>query len=725
MGYALSGALLAVLLVIRVIDPGMVQGARLQIFDLYQQLQPRPSASQYVVTVDIDEKSLSEIGQWPWPRNVLADLTNRLTAMGAVVIAFDAMFPERDRMSPPQLAHTIPGLDEKARKALGQQPSNDSLFAQAMKKSRVVLATAAVTQPVPAPAEKVRAKLAIASIGGDPRRFLLKYAGIVHSLPELESAARGLGHVTFGPEPDGVVRRIPLVVNIDGKIIPTLVLEILRVATGRSAITIKSDDAGVSSIIVGKVSIPTSRDGRKWVYFSRPGMQIYVSASDILKRRVSADTVKGKLVLIGTSAAGLKDVRPTPVSTAMPGVEVHAQLLEAILSGANLSRPNYALGAELVILLMTGLLVIVLIPRIGALTTLASFIAVTAALAGGSWYLFETEDALIDVSYSIAGAFSVYTVVTFDKYMREETGRKVIRSAFDHYLSPEMVARLAEDPKQLTLGGEAREMTIMFSDVRGFTAISERTSAEDLTRLVNMIMTRLTDVVLEHNGTIDKYIGDCLMAFWNAPLHDPTHARNASMAALGMMEGMKSLNEELKREVAQGDSGLPENIAVGIGLNTGECLVGNMGSTHRFNYSVLGDTVNLTARLEGQTAYYGCPIILGEETAQQAADLALLEIDLILVKGKAHPSRIFALLGDAVLGKDKTFTDLIEPHNEMLVAYRARDWRSASERLVRCRALSGQFQLEQLYALYAERIRRFIHEDPGADWDGVFVAEKK
>jgi adenylate cyclase len=287
-----------------------------------------------------------------------------------------------------------------------------------------------------------------------------------------------------------------------------------------------------------------------------------------------------------------------------------------------------------------------------------------------------------------------------------------------------MVSRLAEDPDQLTLGGEAREMTIMFSDVRGFTAIAERTSAEDLTRLVNLIMTRLTDAVLEHQGTIDKYIGDCLMAFWNAPLHDPDHARNACLAALSMIERMAGLNEELQREAASGST-LPANIAIGVGLNTGECLVGNMGSTHRFNYSVLGDTVNLSARLEGQTAYYGCTIVLGEEAAQQAPDLAMLELDLIRVKGKEQPSRIFGLLGDAGVRGGKAFSDLAGPHDEMLRAYRGHQWALASEKLEWCRANCGDFPLQRFYSLYAERIREFETEDPGPAWDGVFVAEKK
>lgn len=723
-GYGLSALLLVVLVGIRIADPGLVQSMRMQVFDLYQRIQPRDSKDRFVVTVDIDEKSLAEIGQWPWPRDVLADLVRRLTKMGAVVIAFDILFPEPDRMSPPHLADRIPGLGAAARAALREQPSNEALFAGAMRNSRVVLAQSSQSQAAAEPAQKVRSPFAIARIGGDPKRFLLKYKGIVRSLPELERAAKGLGNISIGAELDGVIRRVPLVVDVAGRIVPALALEMLRVATGQSVIAVKSDAAGVSAVVVGGVSIATDRNGRKWVHYARPSTQSDISAADVLAGRTPKAAIKGKLVLVGTSAAGLKDLRVTPVSAGLPGFEVHAQLLDSILSGSNLVRPNYALGAELVLLVFTVLFVILLAPRIGALATLASACAVAAALVGGSWTLFDGHGTLIDVSYSLAGAFLIYAVITYVKYMREETGRKVIRSAFDHYLSPALVARLASDPDQLSLGGEVREMTIMFSDVRGFTSISERTSAEDLTRLVNLIMTRLTDAVLAREGTIDKYIGDCLMAFWNAPLTDPGHARNACLAALGMIECMGGLNQELQREAAEG-SDLPANIDIGIGLNTGECLVGNMGSTHRFNYSVLGDTVNLAARLEGQTAFYGCPIILGEEVARQAQDLAVLEVDLVLVKGKERPSRIFALLGDDGLRAGAPFTALTGPHHEMLAAYRGRDWRLASEKLERCRANCGDFPLMHFYALYAERIQDFERDDPGADWDGVFVAETK
>ena len=723
-GYVLAGVVLLCLVGVRIWDPAPVEAMRMQIFDFYQQRAPREGGVGPVVIVDIDEESLARYGQWPWPRTLLASLVDRLFRMGAVVVAFDVLFAEPDRMSPPLLAESLPGLGADARAVLRSQPSNETVFASVMRKYRVVLARAAVPQATPNAGTPLIGKAAVAEIGGDPRRFLLNYPDVVRSLPALEKAASGLGDITISPERDGVVRRVPLAVNVGGQVVPSFAVEVLRVATGQSAFAIKSDAAGIASIVVGGVAIVTDRNARKWIHYARPGGNRYVPASAVLAGRIARQRIAGKLVLVGTSATGLKDIRNTPLSAALPGVEVHAQLLENILTKANLIRPNYALGAELVMLVAVGLFVMLLTPRIGARATLALAGVVAAALIGGSWYLFSERGILIDVSYGVAGSLAIYAVITFIKYMHEEAGRKEVRSAFAHYLSPALVDRLAEHPEQLKLGGETRHMTIMFSDIRGFTAISERTSAENLTRLVNMIMTRLTDAVLAHNGTIDKYIGDCVMAFWNAPLHDPDQERNACLASLDMIERIRQLNDELPDEWPDPANPPPE-IAVGVGLNTGECLVGNMGSLHRFNYSVLGDPVNLSARLEGQSAYYGCPVILGEDTAEQVAGLACLELDLIRVKGKSRPARVFALLGDEAVHDSESFGRLTEAHNRMLAAYRARDWPAAADELERCRDNANGFSLEPLYALYETRIRDFAADEPDDEWDGVYVAAEK
>jgi adenylate cyclase len=311
-------------------------------------------------------------------------------------------------------------------------------------------------------------------------------------------------------------------------------------------------------------------------------------------------------------------------------------------------------------------------------------------------------------------------------YLKAERDRRQVRDAFSHYMSPVMVARLAANPSQLRLGGERREMTILFSDMRGFTTISEhlRDDPEQLTFVINSYFTKMTDRILEYAGTIDKYMGDAVMAFWNAPLTDLEHARHACHAALEMLDGLTKLNHRLKEQLDSEDHPF-EPIEIGVGLNTGTCLVGNLGSEHRFSYSVLGDPVNLASRLEAQSKTYGVTIIIGETTQQQATDFATLEIDLIQVKGKHIPSRIYALLGLPRVRETDAFRALEAAHNDMLAAYREQDWRRAEEQLARCRALGEAFGLSTLYALYAARISSFRDVPPPANWDGVYVARSK
>ena len=723
-GHLLPLAALCGLIFLRIWDPLPVTMLRLQAFDLYQRIAPRVATSLPALVVDIDDESLAEIGQWPWPRTVLTQLVGELFRMGAVVVGFDVIFAEPDRMSPPLLADQLPGLDASARAYLKSLPSNDAVFAAMIRRSRVILAQAPVARPIGDLDESKPVKTAIAQIGGDPTPFLLTYQGMVRNIRELEIAASGLGSITLSPEADGVARRVPLVVNAGGHLVPSLTVEMLRVATGQRTIAIKSNKAGVDSVVVAGVSIPTDRFARKWVHFAPPNPARYVSAKDVLQGKVGAERIKGKLVIVGTSATSLGDLKATPVSSALPGVEIHVQLLETILAKSDLVRPNYALGAELVVLALTGLLIIILTPLAGARWTLFVGAAVMSGLSYGSWYLYATEGMLLDVSYAAAGSFSIYALITYTKYVHEESSRKSIRRAFSQYLAPAVIERLSRDPDQLRLGGELREMTVMFGDVQGFTTISERLSAEELTRLMNRVLTRMTEPILKYQGTIDKYIGDCVMAFWNAPLADENHAGHACQAALDMQREITTLNQALAEEAeASGTPPLP--IAIRIGLNSGECNVGNLGSEQHFNYSVLGDAVNLSSRLEGQAKFYGCPIVVGENTAQAASDFAFLELDLIRVKGRQQPSHVFALLGDTTLREDEGFAALAEAHGEMIQAYRGADWARAGERLAWCRTRTDGLPLAKLYDIYAERLAGHPTILDIDQWDGVYEAQQK
>ncbi len=726
----LRHVLLAVLALIgfvglRIWDPAPVAALRLQGFDLYQRIKPRPYTPQPVVIVDIDDESLKEFGQWPWPRTLIGALITQLGRLGAVVIAFDVVFAEPDRLSPATLADQLPGLDETARAALRAEPSNDDVLAQAMRRTRVILAQAPVGNTKLAEGVTVgRArKTAVAEIGGNPRPFLLTFDGLLRNLPPLEQAAVGIGSIAVSPEADGVARRVPILVNVGGDLLPSITVEMLRIAAGRSAIAVRTNEAGVDSLVIGNIAVPTDSFARKWVHFAPPNPARYVSAKDVIAGRVGQERIAGRLVIVGASATSLGDIKATPVSPSMPGVEVHAQLLETILSQSNLVLPNYALGAELVLSALATTIIVAFSAFTGALATLFVGATVATALIAGSWYLYTTESLLIDVAYPAVAGFAVYSLVVYTKYLREESGQRMIRSAFQQYLAPELIERLAEHPEQLRLGGEIRELTIMFSDVRGFTTISENLNAEELTTLVNRVLTCKSNAILRHQGTIDKYIGDSVMAFWNAPLEDASHSRHACLAALDIVRDIVTLNEALAAE-AQGDQP-PRKIVVGVGLNTGETCVGNMGSTQRFNYSVLGDAVNLSSRLEGQTKFYGCPIIAGETTSTHAADLAFVELDLIRVKGKERPSRIFALLGGPELRASDEFGRLARDHGAMIEHYRARRFDRARAMLETCRAARGNMPLARVYDVYAERIAAFEREAPDPAWDGVYEALQK
>lgn len=709
--------------VLRVWDPVPVEAFRLKTFDLLQLIQPREASAKLSTIVDIDEKSLRELGQWPWPRDVLARLLRKVQGYGARVVAFDVLFAEPDRASPAAIADRFHDLPPDSAEALRRLPSNDRLLADAIRDGNVVLgrATAAVASPTDAAQRKSRS---IALIGGDPRPYLFTYPAVLHNLPILEEVAAGHGLLTLGVERDNIVRRVPAVYRIGEEIYPSLVAEMLRVDAGQSPLVIRSNAAGVDSIIARNTRIPTDRRGQIWVHYAKSSQDQYVSATDVLHDRASSRDFAGRWVFIGTSAAGLFDLKATPLARSVPGVEVQAQLLETILSGSTLTRPNIALSVELCLLLATGALMIVFVPLLGAKWTLALGALIEIPLFGGAWYAYTAKGMLIDVAYPAFGALAIYFLLTAINYLRGESEKRRIRTAFSRYISPDLVARLAEAPDELSLGGEQKEMTLLFSDIHGFTGISEHYEAVALTNLVNAIFNPLTHAILDHDGTVDKYMGDSIMAFWNAPLDDPDHARHACLAALEMQRRIPILNRYLAAQAEA--SGLPfRPVKLGIGINTGDCCVGNMGSDLRFDYSVLGDTVNIAARLEGQTRPYKVHNIIGESTWRLVPDLASLELDLITVSGKTTPVRIYTLLGDERFAETSTFKALKNVHDQMLDSYRHQSWFAALELVKECRKIGHRIEFSALYDMYRDRITELREEAPGRDWNAVFKAKIK
>ena len=720
--------LLFALVPLRLLDPRPIEELRLRTFDLFQVLRPREQTARPVVIVDIDEASLKEIGQWPWPRTVVADLVTRLTALGAAAIGFDAVFPEPDRMSPNLLASTLHDLDDATRERLRGLPSNDAILADAIRKSRVVLGESVSDKASAGPAVEASGYGVITTKGApDARTFLVYYPTLVRNLPVLEQAAAGRGIFTQVEEHDGIVRRAPVIMHAGNAFVPSLSLEMLRVGTNSNSPLIRSNQNGIQSVNASRFRLPTDEHGRLWIHFNHIDPQRYVSARDVLQGNVAADRIRGKLVLVGTSAIGLSDNKTTPLDPVMPGVEVHAQIIESILTNALLSAPSWAIGAEIIVAVAFGLAIIIAAPMLPAAILIALGAVLILGLIGLSWYFFAAHNLLIDFTYPLISSWLIYLVLTFVNYFREQKQRQQIRSAFGFYLSPPLVEQLAKSPDRLVLGGEERRMTILFSDVRGFTTISEhyKDDPQGLTQLMNRFLTPLTNAIIDRKGTIDKYIGDAIMAFWNAPLDDADHEANACDAALEMLARAEALNIELKRE-AETNGGVYMPLRIGIGLNSGPCVVGNMGSDFRFNYSVLGDTVNLASRLESRTKDYRLSMVIGARTAERAkAKFATMEIDLIQVKGKKQPEVVFTVLGRAQTEEDPRCRELRELNGQMLACYRKQQWDEAVALLERCRKLGNGFDVAGLYDMYEERIAMYRAEPPPPDWDGVYEAESK
>jgi adenylate cyclase len=474
------------------------------------------------------------------------------------------------------------------------------------------------------------------------------------------------------------------------------------------------------------VAIPTDPDGRVWIRYNVGELAPSLSADDILEGGSVGDRVAGRIVLVGSSAAGLGDIKTVPGGASMPGVQVQAQLLATLSSGAHLRRPPAVAGAERAALVAVGLILAWYAPLLRAAWLPPLLAATILGSFAATWLGFGRYGLLIDGGYLAVALSLLLFWLAMAKFIREEARRRTIRDAFGHYLAPAMVDRLASSRRELRLGGERRELTVLFSDIRGFTTLSERFARdpEALTRLLNRYLTTMTEAIQAAQGTIDKYIGDAIMAFWGAPLPVGRHAEAACRAALAMRERLGRFNAEIAAEHL-GDNLIFEPLRMGIGINTGECFVGNLGSDQRFNYSVLGDAVNVASRLEGRSKAYGIDIVLGETTRAAVPELAALELDRVRLASKTDVTRIYGLLGDEALMRDERFLALTAAHEGMLAAYRARDWDEAERGLRSCRAWDDGFGLGTLYDIYADRLRRYRDRPPPEGWDGSELALSK
>ena len=749
LGILLLGAALQLL------QPYPVEFVRNLVFDQYNRWQPRDEQGSPVVFVDIDEASLERIGQFPWPRSVFADLVVKMTDYGSAAIAFDILFTEADRTAPSEILPVWQNLrtDDNAQDWDSLRAhinrlitSPDDALARAMENAPVVMATMMNDEVRTLPVPKAGIALRAQSLGdeqadSDPMRGLPSSDFAIANRAVLDNSAVGLGSINARIDDDGIIRRASLLFRAGENVYPSLSLESLRVAQRAGSIVLRASDVrgegsytsgfGLSRLKVGQIIAPIEPDGSMRLYFAESEQIETVSAADILDPAFDPNILAGKIIFIGTSAAGLKDIRATPLNQATPGVEVHIQTVQQLISGTFLKRPVWVQLYEALATVLVGLVLIIMVERFSIVPGLLIFASSVAAGSFISWKQFSEQLLLIDPATPALTAFITFLTAAFLHFLQTARERREVRNAFQYYLAPDMVEQIASDPDKLKLGGETRDLTILFCDIRGFTTISEAfaDAPEKLTHVINIFLTGMSTAIQNRLGTIDKYIGDNIMAFWNAPAQVENHAYEACSTTLDMKQALVDINEKLAVDPFL--DGWQGEGRVGIGLNSGATLVGNIGSDQRFNYSVMGDTVNVSSRLEGQTKDYGVLTLIGSNTYAAARetikggapDIAMLELDLIALKGKVLPERIYAIVGDTDMATSDGFKGQQQAQDALLVAYRAQDWDKA-ESMAKNMAETYDF-MAAYYEMLTTRIQSYRVTPPGEGWDGHYIALSK
>jgi adenylate cyclase len=637
-------AVIAGLTLFRAADPYALVVARETTFDTFQQWRPREAPAELPIRIiDIDEASLAELGQWPWPRSSMATMARRLAELGAAAVAFDLLFSEPDRLSP--VAVTGSGADY------------DADFAEALAAGPTILSLAqsgrgARTELVP--------KSGLAMTGADPLAMLPELGGAAQPLPILADAAPGLGVASLDRDGAGVARRLPLLWRNGNAVLPTLSAETLRVALGVSTLVVIGDSAGagtVEQLRIGDFSVPTGPSGDMWLYYRHLPPETYVSARDLLSADYTAlaPLVAGQIVLVGASASGLLDIRASALGVAVPGVSIHVQALEQMLTSTFLQRADWVGGLEIAIFALAGLLIVLAVIFTGPVVGLVVSLVIGALLVATSWWAFSVPRLLIDPSFALLGALFLYAAMAFFRFAITDADRRRIRRAFAHYVEPSLLTRIETDASLLRLGGDVRDLTVMFSDVRNFSALAEKTEPSALVAILNRLFAALGAAIVSQQGTIDKFMGDAVMAFWNAPVDVERHAERACRAALAMREALDRLNTSER-----------DPIAIGIGIATGPALVGNMGFEQRFDYSCIGDTVNVASRIEGMCRIVGHDILATASTAGAVPDLAWLPAGAVELKGMSDREPIFLLVGDEAMARSPAFAALVAAHGDLL-----------------------------------------------------------
>jgi adenylate cyclase len=665
----------ALLLTFKLQDPYLVEATRLKFYDYI--MLDKAKQSEQIVVVNLGEKAIEKYGQWPFPREVHAEIIGDIYGRGAALVGSTVLMPEPDRMG------------------------TDRALADTLTKYPVVLSQT-VTDSCKAGNQNI-ARTGVAVVGdGQPTEFLPQYPCVLSNIPALQETAAGVGITSTLPETDGVVRRVPLLSQSKGEYYPAFAIEMLRVAAGDSSYQAKINQTGVEALRIP--SFETIKTDEYSRMFINPNYQFqsYEIGKDPLP------VLSGKIVVLGVTAAGVSNPVATPSGAQYPH-QLQASILETLINGDSVSIPNWTQLVDLAALLVLALALIII-------SRLKYSIVWIGLILGGylylPMYLFASKGILLDVTFNVIAIAIIYMHIYTVKFISEFLQKQQIKKQFGTYLSPDLVARLQRQPDLLKLGGESRELSIMFTDVRGFTTISEHygEDVQGLTSIMNRYMTVMTRAILENNGTLDKYIGDAQMAFWNAPLDNNKHALDAVRTAFQMLKDLETFNEEVTKE------GIPA-FGMGLGINTATVVVGNMGSDQRFDYTCLGDGVNLAARLEGQTKPYGVKLIVGPQTAESIGNVyQVVELDLIAVKGKTEPAQIYTVL------------DVADPagellHKKFLDFYRQGKW-DAAINLIKDLKRCWNEELNAYYDMMEQRIYDLKTDEP-LKWDGIYRATSK
>ncbi|MFC4160916.1 CHASE2 domain-containing protein [Chitinimonas lacunae] len=712
--------------------PLVLERLDLWFYDTRLALTMPDSVDPRVVVVDIDEKSLAEIGRWPWRRDVVAKLVDQLTGRyQAAVVGFDIVFAEKDDSSGLAVLRQLAGNELRDNPAfqaqlptLERRLDYDSLLAQHLRNRPVVLGYYFNFGDSQEKSGQMPAPVLPAGLFSGKQVSFLKAAGYGANLPVLTQAASAAGHFNPVSDPDGVLRRVPLLVEYQGNYYESLSLAMVRAFLNYPAVEpvypepiLGKSYKQLEWFKVGPLRIPVDNAGSALIPYRGPqGSFTYVSAADVIGGRTPVESVAGRMVLVGTTAPGLKDLRVAPVSPVYAGVEAHANMVAGMMSGKVPAMPSYLMGLEVVTLLLVWLALLWILLRLAPLPATLSVALLLVSVLVLNFLAWRQGLTAVPLAATVTLIVLMYAISMAYGYFFVARKQKQMANLFGQYVPPELVEKMSEEPEKYSMEGQSHELTVLFSDVRSFTTISESMEPRELARFMNEFLTSLTTVIRNnHLGTIDKYMGDCVMAFWGAPVYDPDHARNAVLAGIEMQKAITELGPQLKAR------GWPE-IHIGVGVNTGRMTVGDMGSQIRKAYTVMGDAVNLASRLEGITKQYGVGMIVGEMTRQAVREgIVFRELDRVRVKGKDEPVSIYEPIGltEAV---DRSVKSAVELFHQALKYYRAQNWDMAELQLLN---LKKQDVHCKLYQVYLDRIARFRQDPPPPDWDGVYEFETK